>query len=363
MMRPPEEMPPDEPQPRGGVSRRSRGWLILTGFLLAIGIATLFSEGEPRNGRAAAVWTEGLDLQAHRAGRGLWPENTLAAVKNSLALGVTTLELDIGLTADGVPVALHDRSLNPDHTRRDGAWLDGAGPAVRDLTREELAAYDVGRLKPGSRDAERFAGQQPADGARVPALAEVFALAETLSDGAIRYNLETKIAPGAPDSVPPDTLVAALLGEIAAAGVAERTTIQSFDWRSLDLVEAEAPGIATAYLTVERDWFDNLQRGEPGASPWTAGLDLDDFQGSVPAAVAQAGGRVWSPYYRDLRPGAITEAHRLGLAVIPWTVNEPDVMVRLIDDGVDGLITDYPDRLRAVMAEKGLDLPPAFDRP
>jgi glycerophosphoryl diester phosphodiesterase len=351
---------PHAPPSRRGVSRGSRSWLIATAVLAAVGVATLFAEGDPADRRAAAGWTEGLDLQAHRAGRGLWPENTLPAVRKALALGVTTLELDVGLSADGVPMVLHDRRLNPDHTRRDGAWIAAPGPAVRDLSADELAGYQVGRLKPGSRDAERFPGQEAQEGAGIPSLAAVFELAESLSDGTIRYNLETKIAPGDPASPAPAALVAALLKEIEAAGVAARTTVQSFDWRTLEMVEAQAPQIPTAYLTAERPWLDNLQRGEPGASPWTAGLDLDAAGGSVPAAVAEAGGRVWSPYYRDLRAGGVAEAKAHGLAVIVWTVNDPGDMARLIEDGVDGIITDYPDRLREVMADKGLPLPPAF---
>lgn len=356
----PHSTPP--PPPRRRLSAGSRGLLLTTALLAAMAVATLFVEGDPPQGAAPGRWLEGLDLQAHRAGRGLWPENTLVAVRNALALGVTTLELDIGLSADGVPVVLHDRRLNPDQARLNGVWVDAEDPpAVRALTAAELAAYDVGRLRPGSPDTERFPEQSPAEGARIPRLSEVLALAERLSGGTVRYNLETKIAPDAADSPPPGPFVAALLDEIATAGVAARTTIQSFDWRSLDLVEAESPGIATAYLTAERRWLDNLQRGQAGASPWTAGLDLDDFQGSVPAAVAEAGGRVWSPYYRDLRSGDIAEAQRLGLAVIVWTVNDPGDMARLIDAGVDGIITDYPDRLRTVMAEKGLEPPPAYD--
>ncbi|WP_375593961.1 glycerophosphodiester phosphodiesterase [Algihabitans albus] len=342
---------------RSGLSRGSRGLLILTGLLAAVGLLTLFAGETPERG-TTGVWAPSFDLQAHRAGRGLKPENTLAAVDHALGLGVTTLELDLGLTADGVVVVSHDRRLHPDLTRgADGLWLSEQGPPIRSLTAAELASYDVGRLKPGSETARRFREQEAVDGAGIPTLRQVFARAERLSEATIRYNLETKIAPGDPASPVPETFVAALLDEIAAAGVAERTIIQSFDWRSLDLVEVQAPDIATAYLTVEQRWLDNLERGQPGPSPWTAGLDLDAFDGSVPAAVASAGGRVWSPFFRDLRHGDIEEAKRYGLAVIVWTVNDPAAMARLIDDGVDGIITDYPDRLRAVMADKGLPLP------
>ncbi|WP_119167534.1 glycerophosphodiester phosphodiesterase [Algihabitans albus] len=353
--------PDDRPLPEGkpGLSRHSRSLLILTGLLAVVAVATLFV-GEAPDGPATDIWNRSFDLQAHRAGRGLMPENTLAAVRHALEIGVTTLELDLGLTADGIVVVLHDRRLHPDLTRGPGGdWLAEAGPAVRSLTRAELSAYEVGRLKPGSGTAKRFPEQMPVEGAPIPSLVEVFDLAEALSGETIRYNLETKIAPGDLASPAPEAIVTALLRDIAAAGVAERTAIQSFDWRSLDLVELQAPDIPTIYLTAERRWLNNLERGRPGPSPWTAGLDLDSFNGSVPAAVAQAGGQVWSPYFRDLRSGDIAEAKSHGLAVIVWTVNETADMTRLIEDGVDGIITDYPDRLRAVMMEAGMDLPPS----
>src|SRR5690606_3852882 len=101
--------------------------------------------------------------------------------------------------------------------------------------------------------------------------------------------------------------------------------------------------ISTVCLTLERGENDNVQRGKDGASPWLAGLDVDDYAGSVPHAVDAAGCRIWSPFHRDLTPDALATAKALGLAVVTWTVNEPAEMRRLIDNGVDGIITDYPD--------------------
>jgi glycerophosphoryl diester phosphodiesterase len=139
------------------------------------------------------------------------------------------------------------------------------------------------------------------------------------------------------------------LGGIAA--------VQSFDWRTLVEIRRLAPEIRTVCLTIQQTGFDNVQAGRAGASPWTAGLDVDELAGSVPRLVERAGCAVWSPFFRELTPERVLEARGLGLAVIPWTVNDRVDMVRLIDAGVDGIITDYPDRLRQVMAERGLALP------
>ena len=176
---------------------------------------------------------------------------------------------------------------------------------------------------------------------------------------AVRFNVEIKLNPNEPELFPgpqlfAETVVQALRGQ----GVAERATIQSFDWRVLAPVRRLAPEIAIACLTVERDWLDNLARGEPGASPWTAGLDVDDYSGSVPRLVKAAGADVWSPYHRDVTISAVGEAHALGLRVVVWTVNEERDMRRLIDMGVDGIISDYPDRVRRVMSQMRLALPP-----
>jgi glycerophosphoryl diester phosphodiesterase len=136
--------------------------------------------------------------------------------------------------------------------------------------------------------------------------------------------------------------------------------VQSFDWRALVEVERLRPEFFTGFTTVEQDWSDTLQRGQPGASPWLGGLDLDDGPTTPAAAVRHLGGSVWQPFYQDLRPADLDEAHRLGLRVVVWTVNDPGVMRSLIEAGVDGIITDYPDRLRRVMGEAGLPVPPAY---
>ena len=100
-----------------------------------------------------------------------------------------------------------------------------------------------------------------------------------------------------------------------------------------------------------------MEVGKPGASIWLGGIDVDDFSGSVPKTVKALGARVWSPHALDLNPAVVAEAHALGLAVIPWTVNDPEDMERAIALGVDGLITDYPDRLRSVLESKRIDVP------
>jgi len=309
-------------------------------------------------GRALA-----FDLQGHRGARGLAPENTLEAFALALSIGVTTLELDLAMTKDDVLVVSHNRRLNPDHTRAaDGQFLDREGPPIRSLTLAEVKRYDVGRLKPGTDYAASLPAQRPVDGARIPALAELFDLVRHLGAEHVRFNIETKITPTSGAETPdPAAFAAAFAAAVLAAGMTQRVSIQSFDWRTLVAMQRIAPEIERVCLTVEALNFDTIKRGERGPSPWTAGLDVDDFAGSVPRMVKAAGCAVWSPLYRNAKADDIAAARALGLKVIPWTVNERTDMERLIADGVDGLITDYPDRLRAVMAEKNIPLPPQIE--
>lgn len=299
-----------------------------------------------------------FDLQGHRGARGLAPENTLPAFAKALALGVTTLELDVAVTRDDVLVVSHDLRLNPDLTRdADGQYLSGARPAIRSLTLTEIRRYDVGRLRPDSRYAAGFPEQQAVDGTRIPTLAEVFDLARRSGAGTVRFNVETKITPTSGDETPaPDVFARAVAAAVRKAGLGERVIVQSFDWRTLRALAAIAPGIRRACLTSEGR-FDTVRRGQDGPSPWTAGLDVDAFGGSTPRLVQAAGCAIWSPAFKDLSESSLAEARALGLSVIPWTVNEPADMQRLAAWKVDGLITDYPDRARRVLSAQGVALP------
>lgn len=327
---------------RGAVHR------LLAASLLALATLT---------GGLASPDASAFDLQGHRGARGLAPENTLAAFERALDLGVTTLELDIGISADGVPVILHDLSLNPAVARDpSGNWVQGR-PLVRSLTLAELQRHDVGRLDPASRYGQQFATQQPRDGERIPALAELFQRVRTLHAGLVRFNIETKIDPHQPDAtLQPAAFVGTLLQTIREEGMLDRVTLQSFDWRTLQHARRLAPAIRTGCLTTQGSSSDNLKDGA-----WTGGLLLVDHE-SVAALVKAAGCNTWSPNFNNLDEPGARAAQALGLAVIPWTVNRPEDMRRLIGWGVDGLITDYPDRLREVMKELQVDLPPPLRR-
>lgn len=298
-----------------------------------------------------AEYAAAFDVQGHRGARGLAPENTLAAFERARALGVTTLETDVAVTRDGVLVISHDPFLNPDLVRGpDGAWLTAKGPPIHSLTRAELARYDIGRLNPASDYARQFPQQAPADGQRFPTLAQVLALGD---GNALRFNIETKITPDSgTDTADPATFARLLVAAIESAGMTARATVQSFDWRTLVEVKQRAPAIATVCLTIESQGMDTVQRKSPGPSPWHAGFDRAAYGQSLPRTAKAAGCAAWSPFWRNVTADDVADAHAAGLSVIPWTVNDPRDMARLVDMGVDGLISDYPDRLLQVVQEK-----------
>ncbi|WP_117210736.1 glycerophosphodiester phosphodiesterase family protein [Allorhizocola rhizosphaerae] len=289
-----------------------------------------------------------LDVQAHRGGLGLRVENTLAAFGNALRLGVDTLELDVQITLDGHAVVTHDRRINP--AKCLGAY---GGRYIKDLTLAQVRTMDCGSQTV-------VPGQQLVPGAPMPLLSEVFDLVKRYHARDVKLNIETKVEAGAPhETAPREQFVQVVNAEIERARIGRQVTIQSFDWGALMRWREVAPQIERIALTN----YTFLQVGQPGASPWLGGLDIDDFGGDPIAAVKTFGVTAFSPVHGFPQHGTVNDpsyvpyvtadmvrhAHRNGIKVIPWTVNDIPTMRKLIADGIDGLITDYPDRLRTLV--------------
>ncbi|WP_091961651.1 glycerophosphodiester phosphodiesterase [Bradyrhizobium shewense] len=298
-----------------------------------------------------------FDIEAHRGGRALVPENTLPAFANALSMGVDTLELDVGVTADGEVVVSHERGLNPDLARSaGGTYITPPGTPLVKLRLDEVRTYDVGQIRPDSAYAKQFPDQRAVPGTRIPTLSELFALVRKSGNSRVRFNIETKIDPNRPDeTLDPQAFVTKLLGLIEAETFSDRVMIQSFDWRTLQLVQQQAPKIPTVYLTLQRGTGQTVVLDK--ATNWTAGFSPADHGSSLPRTIKAAGGAVWSPYFGDVTAALIAEAHELGLRVVVWTVNKREDMARMMELGVDGIISDRPDLLREVAGEKGITLP------
>jgi len=255
---------------------------------------------------------------AHRGGAALHPENSLAAFRHALALGCDGAELDVQLSADGAAVVYHDARLHPGYTRKDGAWLEGVTPRLKDLTLSELRGFDIGRARPGSDYARAHPDQRAADGERIPTLEQVAALVRPAPD--FRLWVELK-CDDSEDSADPVALADAALTVVADADFLLRTAFVGFDWRALARVKQKAPS-AEIWCT-------------------TAG----EVEASAPLfhIIRAMGAAGWFAHHPRLTQEAAALARAYGLKLAAWTVNDEAEMRRLCALGAEALCTDRPD--------------------
>lgn len=273
----------------------------------------------------------------------------MAAFEHAVSLGVPTLECDVNVSADGVAVVTHDRVISPQKNRDTGPIRPDdpdfpyVGRFISRLSYAQIRTIDAGSLCPPA-----YPDRVSVPGERMPRFEQVLGLAR---DTGLRVNVEAKFDVLHPREVRPrETFVRALLRAIEYAGMVDVVAVQSFDWQVLKMIREASPATPRYALTAA-----NYQLvGEPGASPWLAGLDIDDYEGDVTLAASKLGFRAISPnagkpnqptLTRDL----IDRAHRHGLLVVPYTVDDPEQMRSLVDLGCDGLITNYPDRAIALI--------------
>ncbi|MDF5752501.1 glycerophosphodiester phosphodiesterase family protein [Spongiactinospora sp. TRM90649] len=334
----------------------------------------------PATAHASATRDPGLlpqkthfDLQAHRGGIGMTTEESLAGFAKALRLGVSTLELDTQVTKDEKVVVTHDRRVSSTKCRDTAPVTPGdptypyVGKFIKDLTLAQIKTMDCGFQRlPG------FPEQEVISGLRMAELKDVLDLVRRNRARQVSLNIETKVEAGAPhETAPRELFVRRVFEEIQASGIEKQVTIQSFDWGAL----MEMHRLAPAWPLVALTNYDFLQVGRPGASPWLGGIDADDFGGDfVRAAASIPGVTALSPVYGFPQNGKIGDpgfrfyvdttmvaaAHARGLKVIPWTCDDPATIEALIDMGIDGIITDYPNWVREIMAERGMRLPKAY---
>jgi glycerophosphoryl diester phosphodiesterase len=286
-------------------------WLLALLAALAAVYAVLALRARPSADRAFfAQFPAGPLVMAHRGGKGLWPENTLYAFERAVDLGVDILEMDVHSTADGVLVVMHDDTV--DRT------TEGTGP-VHGFSLAALQALDAGyRWSPDGGQTFPYRGQ----GIGVPALEEVL-----MALPAVPLNIEIKQAE--------PSLAEPLCRLIRAHQATGRVLVASFDNRAIEAFRRACPEVATS----------------AGQNEVIALFALGKL--SLDAAYSPPGQAVQVPEYRSglhvLTPGFVRAAHRRNLQVHAWTVNEVADMQRLLDLGVDGIITDHPDRLLTLL--------------
>ena len=305
----------------------------------------------------------GFEAIGHRGARGLLPENTLPAFHLALSLGVDSLELDVGMTADGVLVVSHDSEISPVLCLHPNGKPVRRYPRllIRKLTFAEVQRFDCGSLNP---DRVKFPHQQLLPGEKMPSLAQVFEHQMlNFPTSQVRYTIECKVSPlRSRDTFSPDIFARRVVDLVRDYQIFDRVTIQSFDWRVLLAVKKIDSQIQTAALVRQK-------RGKPGtllsqagiASPFLAGLDFRRYRGNLADLLKNAEFiDRYSPNFETLLPQSkdfiqsIQEIQEAGFPVIPWTVNDAETMEQLIDLGVNGLITDFPDVLLKLLQQKGL---------
>lgn len=267
-----------------------------------------------------------IDLQGHRGCRGLMPENTIAAMLHSIDLGVTTLEMDVVITKDKKVVLSHETFMNPEiATPPNGQQFSSPKDKsynIYQMTYEEVSKWDVG-IKPNP----KFPTQKKMPATK-PLLSDVIAAVEEYvklhHHKPLNYNIETKCAP-ASDGIShpaPEEFVALLVDVITKGNVATRTTIQSFDKRSLQVLHHSYPSIKTSFL------IDGSNKKTPEA--------LIAELGFHPSFL--------SPAYALINQEYVEACKKVKLKLIAWTVNEEADIEKIAALGVDGIISDYPDR-------------------
>ena len=271
-----------------------------------------------------------IDVQAHRGGAGLMPENTVSAMKNAIDLKVNTLEFDLQLSQDGKVVVSHDNYFHPRYsTRPDGTLIQADDPKeyLYTMPYDSIVKYDV-----GLRFVERWPEQVKVAEVK-PLASDLIEFAESYAKeqglAPLGYNIEIKSWPGDGEgTLWPDykTFCDTCIPVLLAENLGERLIVQSFDVRALEYMHEKWPDLILSYLTDE---------DEP---------DIEEILGNLSFKP-----QWWSPHYSVVTKENVEYCHSLGIGVVPWTVDDPAEMQRLVDCGVEAIISNYPDRLIAVV--------------
>ena len=304
-----------------------------------------------------------LDVQGHRGARGLFPENTIEGFKRTLELDISTLELDLVITKDHIPIVYHDFYINPN------LCLDENGDSINnkksdliyDYTLREIKQYDCGSLNP---DIKRFPEPPRINipGEKIPTLYEVFDLVYEYPNRNIWLNIEIKFNPEKQLTAPINIFVSEVIKIIKKYNSTDNVNIQSFDWEVLEIVKSIDPSILTAGLL---DYSTVKSSNDSIPSPWLNGIHFENTGGTSLSILNEANKYidVFSPNWKLVLPNhsrylgnTVTEIQNSGFTVIPWTINRTDIMINLIKEKVDGIITDYPDSLLMVMREMNIHI-------
>jgi len=297
-----------------------------------------------------------IKIYGHRGARGDLPENTLESFKYLFDNAINAYETDILISKDLVPVITHDFRLDPSLTKdKEGNWIKDENIKIFDLTYDEISNFDVGSLNKLTRYGRRFVNQRSLENQKIPKLSELLELSSKNVLQNLLINLEIKSTPDEKNLTPdPKDLVQIVLNEINNSNLKEKIIISSFDWRILREVKKQSPEIPRAYLTFQQEKGMKIKKTIYSKSPWIDHIPLTIVY-DLPKIIKELGGSAWHPYYKDINKKAVKDAHDYNLPVNVWTVNDEDDMLKMIEYGVDCIMTDYPLRLKNLCEKRSIN--------
>ena len=296
-----------------------------------------------------------IKIYGHRGARGDLPENTLDSFKYLFENNINAYETDILISKDLIPVITHDFRLDPSFTKdEEGDWITDENIKIFDLTYDEISKFDVGSLNKLTRYGRRFLNQRSLENQKIPKLDELLELSsKNLSQDTI-INLEIKSTPDEKNLTPsPKEMVQIVLNEIKKSNLQDKIIISSFDWRILREVKNQNPEISRAYLTFQQEKGMKIKKTIYSKSPWIDHIPLTIVY-DLPKIIKELGGSAWHPYYKDINKKAVKDAHDYNLPVNVWTVNDEYNMLKMIEYEVDGIMTDYPLKLKELCDKKNI---------
>ena len=297
-----------------------------------------------------------IKIYGHRGARGDLPENTLESFKYLFDNNINAYETDILISKDLIPVITHDFRLEPSFTKdSEGNWIEDENIKIFDLTYEELLRFDVGSINKLSRYGRRFVNQKPLENQRIPKLSELLDLSSKNKSENLLINLEIKSTPDEENLTPaPEDTVKLVVNEINKSNLKDKIIVSSFDWRTLTEIKNQYPEISRAYLTYQQVRGMKIKKTIYNRSPWMSFLPYyEDHE--LPKIIKSQGGKAWHPYRKDITKKLVDISHQEDLPVNVWTVNEDYEMLKMIEYGVDGIMTDYPLRLKELCEKENIN--------
>ena len=294
-------------------------------------------------------------IYGHRGARGDAVENSISGFKYTFDLGIRAVEFDVVISKDNIPVLFHDYNLNPDLVKdSSGNWITDKNIKINSLTFEELQRYNIESLKPETKYAKRFKNQKPAEGERIPKLTDFLKLVNEDKYKDVFLNLEIKSTPIKDNLTPnPEEMVSLILKDIKEHKLEDRTLITSYDWRILYELKKQNSNILRGFITLQQG-LTTTGKNIYENSPWMVkNYPLEELF-LLPNIIKSLEGHVWSVFYRDVTKQNVELAHKHGLATCVWTVNREQDIIRMIEYGVDGIITDYPKKVQEICKSKNI---------